>query len=266
MISTTTSKSSLSLVLVLLLFILFGAAIADSSTSTSTCANNDESDYLPRSETKPKLVLSINAANGNIDWERVNSLAGSDSDWEVQELFLNDFGTIMRDESFTAALDHSYSIVKQTLEDIQPDILLASSKGFGVIAYLASNNLWIEHPVILLSPVPNPIDGLVSGTSYELEWSDTIDIYRRHRIGPVLVAVGSSADEEMLISQAMQKPFACGKASETTGRFENCIDWRHVVVPGDHQWKNLVENELVVKRLIQYMFSWLEKNNKRKEM
>merc|ERR1712013_587387 len=134
-------------------------------------------------------------------------------------------------------------------------------KGIGVIAYLASKKLWVERPVILFSPIPNPIDGLVRGDSYEVEWSDTIDIMMRHRLRPVLVAAGSSSDEEMLVSQAIQEPSACGELSERTGRFEICKDWRHVVVTGDHGWKNLDENELVVSELIDYMFSWLERNH-----
>mmetsp|Transcript_14688 Transcript_14688/g.31913 ORF Transcript_14688/g.31913 Transcript_14688/m.31913 type:complete len:183 (+) Transcript_14688:155-703(+) len=157
-------------------------AMSDSSIASSACASNGESEHPQtchsRSEkTSPdkppplktkKLVLSINAANGNVNWERVNSLAVG-SNWEVQELILDNFGTIMRDDSFTAALENAYSAMKQSLEDIQPDALLASSKGVGVIAYLASRNLWASKPVILFSPIPNPIDGLVHGNSYEME-------------------------------------------------------------------------------------------------
>mmetsp|Transcript_14688 Transcript_14688/g.31916 ORF Transcript_14688/g.31916 Transcript_14688/m.31916 type:complete len:91 (+) Transcript_14688:722-994(+) len=88
---------------------------------------------------------------------------------------------------------------------------------------------------------------------------------RRHQIGPALVAVGSSVDEEMLISQAMQEPSACGEISQNTGTFENCRDWRHAVVLGDHGWTTLRENEAVVSKLIDYMFSWQEKINEEKQ-
>mmetsp|Transcript_41696 Transcript_41696/g.73276 ORF Transcript_41696/g.73276 Transcript_41696/m.73276 type:complete len:273 (-) Transcript_41696:1-819(-) len=271
MIVVTKSKSCLLGMLFFLIFPLVNA-IADSSITTS-CSNKSEDEHPAQqchsysekiSKNKPKLALFINAANGNINWERVNHLADS-SKWKTQELVLDNFGTIMRDDSFTAALENSYHTMKETLEDIQPDILLASSKGIGVIAYLASKNLWVKHPVILFSPIPNPIDGLVDGSSYELEWSDTIDIMRRHRLGPILVVAGSSIDEEMLISQAMQEPSECGEVSRKTGTFENCRDWRHVVVAGDHEWIHLSKNEGVISNLIDYMFLWLEKNNDEKE-
>lgn len=100
-----------------------------------------------------KLVVSINAANGITNWDRVSS--GANLDWRVQEVVLRDFGPTMRDSSFTAALDESYLLMQRALEDLQPDVWLASSKGVGVIAYLASKNLWAG-PIVLLSPIPNP--------------------------------------------------------------------------------------------------------------
>mmetsp|Transcript_25813 Transcript_25813/g.47474 ORF Transcript_25813/g.47474 Transcript_25813/m.47474 type:complete len:271 (+) Transcript_25813:102-914(+) len=265
MIVVTKSKSCLLGMLFFLIFPLVNA-IADSSITTS-CSNKSEDEHPAQqchsysekiSKNKPKLALFINAANGNINWERVNHLADS-SKWKTQELVLDNFGTIMRDDSFTAALENSYHTMKETLEDIQPDILLASSKGIGVIAYLASKNLWVKHPVILFSPIPNPIDGLVDGSSYELEWSDTIDVMRHHNLGPIMVAAGSSTDEEMFISEALREPSACGEMHTDTGTFEKCKDWRHVVVPGDHHWKNLHKNEAVISKLIDYIVLWIEK-------
>jgi len=125
---------------------------------------------------------------------------------------------------------------------------------------------WVERPAILFSPLPNPIDGLVHVDSEEeMGWRDTIGIMKDRKLGAVLVAAGTSADdEEMLITQAMQEPSACGEVSESTGAFENCGNWRHVIVPGNHGWTNLPENEAVVSTLIDFMFLWLERIAARK--
>lgn len=55
-----------------------------------------------------KVVLSINVANGSFDWELVSTLA-TDSYWDLQEVFLDDFGPSndVRDDSFIAALEKS---------------------------------------------------------------------------------------------------------------------------------------------------------------
>eukprot|EP00579_Thalassiosira_antarctica_P017989 CAMPEP_0201930108 /NCGR_PEP_ID=MMETSP0903-20130614/24486_1 /ASSEMBLY_ACC=CAM_ASM_000552 /TAXON_ID=420261 /ORGANISM="Thalassiosira antarctica, Strain CCMP982" /LENGTH=267 /DNA_ID=CAMNT_0048469091 /DNA_START=82 /DNA_END=885 /DNA_ORIENTATION=- len=248
------------LIMSLLFFVLFQAVLV--FTAVASCSNDNEIEmqghcrlYPPKAKT---LVLSINAANGFINWERVNTLVDS-GNWEVQELILENFGSVMKEKSLTDALESSYHIMKDTLERLQPDILLASSKGVGVIAYLASKELWIKRPVILFSPIPNPIDGLVDGSSYELEWSDTIDVMRHHNLGPIMVAAGSSTDEEMFISEALREPSACGEMHTDTGTFEKCKDWRHVVVPGDHHWKNLHKNEAVISKLIDYIVLWIEK-------
>ena len=66
--------------------------------------------------------------------------------------------------------------MKGALENMQPDILLAASKGVGVMAYLGSKNLWANKPTILFSPIPNPINGLVRDNLYEIEWKDTIGV------------------------------------------------------------------------------------------
>uniref|UniRef100_A0A7S1Z3A1 Uncharacterized protein n=1 Tax=Trieres chinensis TaxID=1514140 RepID=A0A7S1Z3A1_TRICV len=227
-------------------------AVAKNEKSNEEYCRSEKSKYSPR-----KLVLSINAANGKVNWDRVNALVAV-YDWEVQELVLDGFGTIMREESFHAALEHSYPILKSTLESTRPDALLVASKGIGVIAYLASKNLWIERPVILLSPVPNPIPGLVDGSSYESEWNDTISIMRQCNLNPILVAVGSSSDEEMLISEATQDT-SCGKVSYQTRSFENCKGWRHVAVEGDHAWKNVRENERLLAKIIDYTMFLMDK-------
>ena len=140
-------------------------------------------------------------------------------------------------------------------------MLLASSKGVGAIAHLASKKHLASMPIILFSPIPDPIKNLVRGDSYEMEWSDTISVMQ-HDIGPVLVIAGSSTDEQMLICQALQEPTACGEASEKTGLFEKCTDWLHVVVPSDHGWRALGENQLAISKLIDYMVSWVEKRRK----
>ncbi len=222
--------------------------------ASASCSENQSTETT---ETR-KLILSINAANSALNYKLINSLSGGSS-WEVREAILDNFGAIMNEQSFTAALDHSYPLLKQTLEELQPDVLLASSKGVGVIAYLASKKHLADIPIILFSPIPNPIDGLVRGDSYEMEWSDTISVIRQHNLGPVLVVAGSSTDEEMLITQALQEPSVCGEVSVKTGLFEKCADWRHVVVPGDHGWRALEENKLTVSKLIDYMVTWMEK-------
>jgi len=264
--------STLSLVLGLLLLlscVLFPQAEAIAASSAA-CVNNEENEQSqqqcrPYRENKFQkkqerdLVLSINAANSYVNWERINSLAGGQK-WEVRELVLDGFGATMRDDSFTAALENCLDTLKEAIEDLKPRILLASSKGFGVIAYLASKNIWVKSPVILFSPIPNPIDGLVDGDSYESEWNGTIDVLRKSRLAPVMVVSGSSSDEEMLIGQAMREPSACGKMSPKARTFEKCKGWRHVVVPGDHGWRTLRKNEGVVVKLIDHVFRWLDKD------
>ena len=66
-----------------------------------------------------KVVLSINAANGSFDWELVSTLA-TDSYWDLQEVFLDDFGPSndVRDDSFIAALEKSSQTLSQALECI----------------------------------------------------------------------------------------------------------------------------------------------------
>ena len=208
--------------------------------------------YSPR-----RTVLSINAANGYVNWERITAVFGND-EWQVRELQLDGFGHIMNEQSFHAALEHSYPVLESTIKGMKPDAILVSSKGIGVLAYLAAKGIWIERPAILLSPIPNPIDGLVDGTSYQSEWNDTVQILR-NKIGEkhaLIVAVGSSSDEEMLITEAMQDT-SCGTISPSTSNFENCTNWRHVVITGngnDHGWKNLQKNEWIIAKLIDYIF------------
>jgi len=258
------NKISLSRLLLPLLFFALHVALTVLAADGSCLDENAiqmkmQVDPFPKAK---KIILSINAANSHKNWERVNTLVdGSEFKWEIQELILPNFGEIMHENSFTAALEKSYYIMKETLERLQPHILLASSKGVGAIAYLASKGLWIERPVIFFSPIPNPIGGLVSGSSYEMEWSDTINIIKHHNIRPVLVVAGSSIDEEMFISEALQEPSACGLLDRNAGTFDNCKDWRHVVVSGDHSWSSLPQNEVIISKLIDYAVLWIEKDS-----
>ena len=223
-----------------------------------------ENNTPPPSSSPQRLVLSINAANGYINWDRINNIHHSSSnDWNVEELVLDGFGTIMKDESFTSALDRFFPILQTTIQRLNPDILLVSSKGIGILAYLAAKDLWVNRPAILLSPIPNPIDGLVNGSSYQSEWNDIVSILR-NKLGdthPIVIAVGSSSDEEMLITESIETTTCGGKIQTTTttttksiSTFQNCTNWYHVVIPngGDHGWKNLPENEKIIAKLINF--------------
>jgi len=253
----------LELVLVFFLFVQQVEAVYNHVCPTYETICADKRGGEPLHQNKRKLVLSINAANSIIDWESINSL--THNEWEVQELVLDNFGDIMRDNSFTAALENSFDTLKATIQDLKPDILLVASKGVGIIAYLASKNIWVKRPIILFSPIPNPIDGLVSGDSYESEWTDTIDILKNSHLSPVMLVTGSSSDEEVFISKALQEPSACGNISRKTGTFEKCKDWRLLIVPGDHFWKNVPENEHVIAKVIDYSFRWLTLNIRKNE-
>ena len=257
--------------LVWFLMITMGVVLATSETTTqnpseqrSDCPMERPShapfeiENGPPPPTTPHLVLSINAANGQINWERINNIHSS-NDWNVQELVLDGFGTIMNEESFTSAVEHFYPLLETAIQTLQPDILLVSSKGIGLLAYLAAKDLWVHRPAILLSPIPNPIDGLVDGSSsYQSDWNDTLRILQ-DKLGeeqPVIVAVGSSSDEEMLITECMEATI-CGKLKATTAKsidtFQNCTNWYHVVIPnGDHGWKNSQENEKIIAKLIEF--------------
>lgn len=92
-----------------------------------------------------------------------------------------------------------------------------------------------------------------------MEWRDTVDIIRRHGVGPVLVVAGDSSDESMLVNEALQDPHVCGDVSPGSGTlFEHCDDWRLVIVPGDHVWKYLEGREVTIANLIDSMLAWME--------
>jgi len=250
-------------------FILFDVAtvIATSRDDESSMLTNQppQQTCSGSSSSSPQegLILSINAANGYVDWERINGLASQSHEnhnrhWRVEELVLEQFGPIMKEQSFHAALEHSLPVLESTLQSKQPDVLLVASKGVGVLAYLAAQNLWIDKPAILLSPIPNPIEGMVDDATYQSEWNDTIRILRA-KLGPtqpLLMVVGSSSDEQLLITDAMEAT-VCGSVMETTGEFEHCSNWLHLVVPNgaDHTWKNLPKYQPVLAKIIEYVYT-----------
>ena len=264
-------RAGLSMYMVLLtfgFFILFDVAtvIATSRDDESSILKNQRPQQTcssSRSSPQEGLILSINAANGYVDWERVNDLApqiheNHNRHWRVEELVLEQFGPIMKEQSFHAALEYSLPVLESTIQSKQPDVLLVASKGVGVLAYLAAKNLWIDKPAILLSPIPNPIGGMVDGATYQSEWNDTIRILRA-KLGPtqpLLMVVGSSSDEQLLITDAMEDT-VCGSVMETTGEFEHCTNWLHLVMPdgADHTWKNLPKYQPVLAKIIEYVYT-----------
>jgi hypothetical protein len=200
--------------------------------------------WLPQKE--EHVVLAINAANGPVDWDYVESFAEDDEWWRVESLVLEGFGELMACQGFQAALDHFDALLQNAIEDVRPDVLLVSSKGVGIVTHLAVQGLW-NGPSILISPIPNPSNHVMGG-SWESEWQSTVQILVDYGVGPVIIAVGSTLDEKTLITEAIEETKTCGKLSN--GAFEDCPNWYHQVIQGGHDWKSNPSNARFIAGMI----------------
>jgi hypothetical protein len=197
-----------------------------------------------------RLVLAISAANGPVNWHEVESFA-ENNDWRVHELFLEDFGEIMKHHGFQVALDSSYSLLQKSIQQMRPDALLVASKGVGVVTFLALKGLW-KGPVVLLSPIPNSCDHVIGG-SWESEWESTIKVLVDYEVGPVVIGVGSTTDEQFLITEQIEDTGLCGSLDDDFF-FENCPKWHLRVAEGGHSWKSDPKNAMLVAEMIDKVF------------
>ena len=146
-----------------------------------------------------RRVLAIRAANSEIDWRAVEGFSVARDRWHVEELHLENFGRIMKEKDFQAALEDSEDLLLQRLFQAETvDALLIQSKGVGIASYLVWKDLW-KGPIILLSPIPNACEH-ISGGSWEVEWNSTMNLLLS--MEPVAIGTGNSRDEEDFIVDA----------------------------------------------------------------
>ena len=234
---------------------------ADQTEILAGSAPQSNNATATQNSTPVSQVLAINAANGKVDWDLVNSFASSKFSFHVKELRLNKFGETMKNHGFQGALDQSDAVLRQSLTEIKPDILLVASKGVGVATYLATKGLW-DGPVVMLSPIPNACDHIEAG-SWEEEWASTMNILVSHGLNQIAVGIGSSHDEQILIKGSMEATNVCGRILGTQGHyFEKCPDWFVLVVKGDHGWKQEEQHAIHIAYLI-YKVSLVQQRSSR---
>lgn len=216
--------------------------------------------------TATRHVLAIRAANSEIDWRAVEgfSVARDRRDrWRVEELHLENFGRIMKEKDFQAALEDSEDLLFQRLEAETVDALLIQSKGVGIASYLVWKDLW-KGPIILLSPIPNACEH-ISGGSWEVEWNSTMNLLVS--MEPVAIGTGNSRDEEDFIVESIQETDVCGHIRRgVTSTFEKCPWWILRSFPGDHMWKNAPDNARHIARLIDSLFHLAKKREETLEL
>jgi hypothetical protein len=156
----------------------------------------------------------------------------------------------MASRGFQAALDHFDPLLQNAIEEIRPDVLLVSSKGVGIVTYLAVQGLW-NGPSILFSPIPNQSNHVIGG-SWESEWQSTVQILVDYGVGPLIIAVGSTLDEKTLITEAIEETNTCGKLSN--GAFEDCPNWYHQVIQGGHDWRSNPNHARFIAGMITKIF------------
>eukprot|EP00566_Odontella_aurita_P017466 CAMPEP_0113564898 /NCGR_PEP_ID=MMETSP0015_2-20120614/21879_1 /TAXON_ID=2838 /ORGANISM="Odontella" /LENGTH=271 /DNA_ID=CAMNT_0000467039 /DNA_START=166 /DNA_END=982 /DNA_ORIENTATION=- /assembly_acc=CAM_ASM_000160 len=200
----------------------------------------------------PRMVLAIQAANHPVDWSKIALLSKSVRPWHIEELVLEGFGDIMKFDGFQAALEKYERPIRDELARRNPDAILVSSKGLGILSFLASQGLW-DGPAVLLSPIPNACNH-IQGGSWESEWSSTLKILESEGVGPLAFGVGTSHDEKMLIIDEMEATGICGRVRSSTNTFEKCSKWFLYSFPGNHGWKNDPSNARNIALLIDVLF------------
>lgn len=268
---------------------------ASQSTTATITIDNDDSNQL--------ILLAIEAANGPVNWDLVvksqrgfSSICRTNDDdeskddshkqapvgvevddnnnnnvipssfcspWTIKSLNLPNFGSIMKEESFQSAIDNSYELLQRALDTYKPSGLIVSSKGIGIIAYLAIQGLWRRNgPVLMLSPIPNPIDGYVHDAdgTWESEWKSTIQILLEYNVGPIQIVAGSSTDERLLIKDAIEETNLCGKVI-SDGTFDGQPGWFYEEVEGGHSWKSSPNHVTTIAQFIDKLMTISHSNN-----
>mmetsp|Transcript_3594 Transcript_3594/g.4750 ORF Transcript_3594/g.4750 Transcript_3594/m.4750 type:complete len:274 (+) Transcript_3594:147-968(+) len=195
-----------------------------------------------------QTVLVIGAANGWTNWSAVEAFA--EGRWKLQYADLEGFGDTMQKEGFQAALNQWDSKLSQTIKLLQPCAVLVCSKGLNVLTHLAKENVWTG-PSVLLSPIPN--DCLHNpGDSWESQWASSMDTLFSEVLGPIVIGVGTSLDEETLIVDMMEETQVCGSIDRTQypKTFEKCPSWSLYSFPGDHSWNKNIANAPDIALLI----------------
>ena len=287
------TRSSLFMALLLLGAWMFGSVLSNSPTTAHhpTVSGREANIYANGDTTattcqKKLRILSINAANGVVDWRLVeqsaaaaaavktNATAKATTDisssslpWSIEEITLDGFGTIMKEQSFQSALDYFESELRSIFttttsgeddtmqkQKAPIDVLIVSSKGVNILTFLATNGIW-RGPSILLSPIPNSCDH-IDGTSWETEWKSTMTaLVSHHSDTPLVIGIGTSFDEQYLIAEMMEETNVCGRLIPTESEahttphalaggffFATCPTWYLQSFHGNHSWKNDADN------------------------
>jgi len=208
-----------------------------------------------------RTLLVINAANRPVNWRAVEAFNTNKTteQWSIREITLEQFGPVMKETSFQTALEHSEpqlrSIFSRTTSTSPPppppDALIVSSKGVGILTFLATQKLW-NGPSLLLSPIPNVCDH-IEGGSWENEWKSTVTVLSSHNVGPVVIGTGTSSDEQNFIVDILTDAQLCGRLSKRH-RFEKCPSWFLYSFPGDHSWRNDIDSAQNIAVLIHKLF------------
>ncbi|CAE7564770.1 unnamed protein product, partial [Symbiodinium microadriaticum] len=129
-----------------------------------------------------------------------------------------------------------------------------------LLTHLVEIRRWTG-PSVLLSPIPNSCDHIAAASrTWEEQWLDSMSILRRHEISPIVIGVGSSSDEQMLILDMMEEAGICGPlvrrefATSTGAWFQECPGWEIFIFPGDHGWKQDPTNSMHVAFLLDRVF------------
>eukprot|EP00588_Corethron_pennatum_P008575 CAMPEP_0194267778 /NCGR_PEP_ID=MMETSP0169-20130528/2217_1 /TAXON_ID=218684 /ORGANISM="Corethron pennatum, Strain L29A3" /LENGTH=196 /DNA_ID=CAMNT_0039008743 /DNA_START=102 /DNA_END=692 /DNA_ORIENTATION=- len=173
------------------------------------------------------------------------------------------FGTTMHQGGFQAALDQSEDTLRRVIQLLKPSVVVVASKGLNILTHLADTGIYTG-PSVLLSPIPN-VYTLVSGETWEEQWSASMSVLADAVDGPIGIGVGDSPDEQSLIKDMMDEAGVCGSLEEEVvgGRvsFRQCSNWFLRSFPGDHQWKNQRRNAINVASLIKevlWMADWTD--------
>eukprot|EP00592_Proboscia_alata_P027183 CAMPEP_0194436294 /NCGR_PEP_ID=MMETSP0176-20130528/93797_1 /TAXON_ID=216777 /ORGANISM="Proboscia alata, Strain PI-D3" /LENGTH=234 /DNA_ID=CAMNT_0039256481 /DNA_START=71 /DNA_END=771 /DNA_ORIENTATION=+ len=224
--------------LVVFLIRQFTLSLAASYSSSELAKSEEASFNSNGSYDIKKRCIFINAANSDFNWGTVDAyLDNGIEKYSIQELVLENFGQIMQDDSFQAALEHSEPQLRSVFasQSTSIDAVIVASKGVNVLTYLASNNLW-NGPSLLLSPIPNACNH-IQGGSWENEWESTVDALLSHGVGPIVIGAGTSSDEQMFIVNMIYDEKNCGslakgKSSGDKREFKRCPNWFVYSFPG----------------------------------
>merc|ERR1712224_28549 len=164
------------------------------------------------------------------------------------------FGDIMKEEGFEKALDKFKDKLYLAIRILKPKAIIVASKGLGIVTHLAEKGIYTGS-VVLLSPIPNKCDH-VFGDTWEEQWKSSMTVLKNNIredqfIG---IGIGTSNDEQSLISDIMDETQVCGNSVRKNDAnrvlFEHCPNWFIRSFPGDHRWKNMQHNAINVASLV----------------